>query len=834
MAARSRKTAGKGSGTIAAGKLAGKTVAFVGKFGYRDMFLDHYRKWIAAEGGTVVDLDTTVPDYLVAGEGRGGNPPAAVAKVQKQHPSVQVLSETELAEMVMPTPEEFLAEVRAGQKDHTRWEHLQLIARKAGKTIDLAGADLRKVDLFGAHLDVANLDGADLRNVSAHYTHFPDLRNVKFDGADLPNAYFANAEDCSFRKANLTHCWLAFGDANHYEGCDFTGAKLPKGRGENAVFLRCTFAGADLSDAEIENSDFSGADLSRADLSRAHASKSKFVGANLGRAILYRTDLRNASLANADLRGADLREAVLNGADLTGANIEGANFAGAVLDGAKTAGLDPSRAKNFNPPVTRQPGPKMRELAKAALTGKQFSTSAEVDLGKGEHATLALYSDNTGTRPYLHARSAYRRDDNSATDLIDAPTFEQGLFNLAARWPGATLRLDTITASGCRTPRGKQLLELATAAWAEAFGLEEISAEKLQQQKADQQAAVQKLREDMLAELRGGAAGVKKWNARTEHEREQIGTLHDLDLKGAKLSGISIERMDLEGSNFEGAALKKAKLWDCRLPKTNFARADLQEVNLDFSNCEGASFEGARLVRCSASMAHFNGANLRGADLTGADLSSAHLLGADLTDARLDRVDFERASHDAQTRFPAGFTPPDTMSFVGPPPGAVPAGPAAPGTLDFATFFQQLDWKVDAGRLEKAVAMLKADRFQLFSEVKDDALLGVVRSQSIGDLVYSCRLASDGTFGCCTQNLRPCGGLQGALCKHLLVLIVGLTRSGRLDPATVDGWIEASKKQKPQLDRDAMGETFLRYKGAQAGEVDWRPTETIPEDYYAL
>ena len=27
---------------------------------------------------------------------------------------------------------------------------------------------------------------------------------------------------------------------------------------------------------------------------------------------------------------------------------------------------------------------------------------------------------------------------------------------------------------------------------------------------------------------------------------------------------------------------------------------------------------------------------------------------------------------------------------------------------------------------------------------------------------------------------------------------------------------------------------LLRYRGAQAGEVDWRPTETVPEDYYAL
>ena len=59
-------------------------------------------------------------------------------------------------------------------------------------------------------------------------------------------------------------------------------------------------------------------------------------------------------------------------------------------------------------------------------------------------------------------------------------------------------------------------------------------------------------------------------------------------------------------------------------------------------------------------------------------------------------------------------------------------------------------------------------------------------------------------------------------------------KSATNDPATVDNWVNASRRQKPAIDKDAMSETFLRYKGAEAGEVDWRPTETIPEDYYAL
>jgi hypothetical protein len=46
--------------------------------------------------------------------------------------------------------------------------------------------------------------------------------------------------------------------------------------------------------------------------------------------------------------------------------------------------------------------------------------------------------------------------------------------------------------------------------------------------------------------------------------------------------------------------------------------------------------------------------------------------------------------------------------------------------------------------------MLKADRFQLFSEVTDESLMGVVKSQTDAKLVYSCMLNAVGEFTCCT------------------------------------------------------------------------------------
>ena len=153
---------------------------------------------------------------------------------------------------------------------------------------------------------------------------------------------------------------------------------------------------------------------------------------------------------------------------------------------------------------------------------------------------------------------------------------------------------------------------------------------------------------------------------------------------------------------------------------------------------------------------------------------------------------------------------------------------------DVATFLKALELRVDVEKIKKATKMLRAESFQLFNDVTDSHLNGVVKSQTDADLVYACRIESDGKYACCTQNLNICGGLRGSICKHLLVLIIGLVQAGKLDPQTIDEWVAKSLDVKAELNKETMGEIFIRYKGAEAGEVDWRPTETMPEDYYAL
>jgi hypothetical protein len=158
---------------------------------------------------------------------------------------------------------------------------------------------------------------------------------------------------------------------------------------------------------------------------------------------------------------------------------------------------------------------------------------------------------------------------------------------------------------------------------------------------------------------------------------------------------------------------------------------------------------------------------------------------------------------------------------------------------DWEDFLDRLPGVVDEGKLSKALAMLRAERFQLFAEVHPEHVSGVVRSQSSASRVYACRLASDGRYSCCTQNLIQCVVSRGSPCKHLLVLVVGLVKAGDLGTAAALDWLRGARQMgrtsdgcKP--DKDVVTATFLKFKGVEAGEVDWRPTETIPEDFYAM
>ena len=60
-----------------------------------------------------------------------------------------------------------------------------------------------------------------------------------------------------------------------------------------------------------------------------------------------------------------------------------------------------------------------------------------------------------------------------------------------------------------------------------------------------------------------------------------------------------------------------------------------------------------------------------------------------------------------------------------------------------------------------------------FVELADGRLQGVVSSGSDIERVYVSSIAADGvySFGCRTNNNRPCGGARGSFCQHIVALV---------------------------------------------------------------
>lgn len=145
--------------------------------------------------------------------------------------------------------------------------------------------------------------------------------------------------------------------------------------------------------------------------------------------------------------------------------------------------------------------------------------------------------------------------------------------------------------------------------------------------------------------------------------------LTEARLEGAYLIQVNLERADLTWAHLEGADLVGADLRGTDLTRACLREADFVGANLEWtdrqSRLEGADLSQTLLEEADLSRAHLEGAQMAGARLDGAklvgtrldgaNLTRARLGGADLTGAHLDGADLREASHDEETRWPAGF-----------------------------------------------------------------------------------------------------------------------------------------------------------------------------------
>jgi uncharacterized protein YjbI with pentapeptide repeats len=507
------------------------------------------------------------------------------------------------------------------------------------------------------------------------------------------------------------------------------------------------------------------------------------------------------------------------------------------------------------------------ELAAVASAAKRFRMRAEFDLTPRKRLKTSVWSYSGASRWWLSMEEeTERRSVGNVVSGAEAADIVDVMRQVASFYPKAKLRPDTIQVTIEKGPTtGSKLKLVVVRAWHEVLGLPVPTPEEQAAGGKARKSARKAAEGSLVALLKSGREGVKELNRKPLTDRRAL-DLRKADLAGAQLDGADFAGADLEGADLSGASLVKAvfcgNLLANRLKRAGLFRkiqagrfrelAGRLPSRLKRARLVGADLREASMPQCQGSDADFSGAILTGAwmassilrtkfvgaDLSRADLTGSDVRGADFTDTRLDDLVLQWGKFDETTKWPAGYLPPPGVRWkgAGPDPRLAPSVQehAEPPPADLAGFLDRLKGSTDRAKLDKAMAMLKADRFQLFAKVAEDHLVGVVKSQSDATLVYACRLAADGQYACCTQNLNVCGGLRGSPCKHLLVLIVGLAQAGQLEPGTAHAWTRATRGRKPELDKDAMAEVLLRYKGAEAGEVDWRPTETLPEDFYAM
>ncbi len=142
-----------------------------------------------------------------------------------------------------------------------------------------------------------------------------------------------------------------------------------------------------------------------------------------------------------------------------------------------------------------------------------------------------------------------------------------------------------------------------------------------------------------------------------------------------------------------------------------------------------------------------------------------------------------------------------------------------------------------APKITKAISMFKKERNLLY--IDGDPVAGtmkaVIKSQTHPDeLEYAVFLNKAGKFFCTTQNLRPCGGLRGQICKHIVLGLIAMVKSATMDSRALSGWVKQTINNRPTLDKDEATQIFLKYKDALAGKLDWRPIEILPEDLMAV
>lgn len=780
---------------------------------------------IAARGGTVAEDIVVGTSYVVLDAARRTPEPAQ----QAASVGATVLTLDELYALLCPSRDEALALLRGGRASAEQWA-ARLPLATSPVAIDLTGADLRNLDLTGflfrrcdftgANLGGVTLDnvtfvgaqGLDLRKIaSARGLTISSARHCDFDDIDLTGVKLdGRFEECTFRRTvlrdaeagsvELRDCIATEGD---WSGADFSGCVALK---LNALTLRCHgthLNRANFTEARLDGADFTSAVLEEATFENTHVEHACFGRANL----------RGANFIEAVVNGTDYRNANLAEADFTGAKVTHANFTAANLRGTKLVRTTAKRKTTTTPAnsVLAMPVPTLPPALAALREGLNAAPNWVL--------SFALVTSAAGLQRWTFetlGKGRVRTTSTTRGEVVQAQVTDwfQALLDLQATNRDALPQLDTVRV--LPVALGTALEMVPCGALSTLFGLPAPA-------EAAPVSLLTALTGGVEVFLRHGEPAVTQWNLAHDIERRALAECQNVNLAGLNLAGIEFSHLDASGANLERADLTNALFRQTILQHARLGRAILKGANLGGADCRGASAEKVDLSGTTMQGADWRGANLREANLKKANLHQARFQAADLSDANLSEVAAHGTQYDDSTRFPDGYKPGTGWVST--------SATEEPAPADFNAFYHQLSNLV--AHLGRDVFSLHgAQVAPLWAQVTEDGLRGVVPEAANATTFRACHLSSAGAHQCGTQNFTLCEDAAKGLCKHLVALLLDLAKTERLPLGDAARWARLSLAHEGQLDKNLLAAIFAQY--ADSTQSDYRPNETLPEDYYAL
>lgn len=137
-------------------------------------------------------------------------------------------------------------------------------------------------------------------------------------------------------------------------------------------------------------------------------------------------------------------------------------------------------------------------------------------------------------------------------------------------------------------------------------------------------------------------------------------------------------------------------------------------------------------------------------------------------------------------------------------------------------------------KIGRAGKMLGKEGSVLHVAIKADEIIAVVKSQTDENKEYATMITKDGEYQCFDRDMNHCLGLQGSMCKHVILTILAAAKASSHKMDELQRWTRSAIFNEPRRRKKEAERIFAEYELSKIGKVEWRPVLLLPEDLMAL